>query len=103
MILLTSESWITSILGVKLWDTENAGRAILPMVGPQTTVLSLQNGVESDDILESFVGAEPIIGGVAFIASSIGEPGVIKPYRHHATCRRRRTTRWLVCTGQGAA
>ncbi len=66
------------ILGVKLWDTENAGRAILPMVGPQTTVLSLQNGVESDDILESFVGAEPIIGGVAFIASSIGEPGVIK-------------------------
>src|SRR5690606_16303846 len=39
------------IIGVKLWSTEEAGHAILPMIGPQTTVLSLQNGVECDDIL----------------------------------------------------
>jgi 2-dehydropantoate 2-reductase len=48
------------------------------MVGAQTTVLSLQNGVECDELLEPIVGAEHLIGGVAFIASSIGEPGVIK-------------------------
>jgi len=35
------------IVAVKLWDTEAVGRAILPMIGPQTTVLSLQNGVDA--------------------------------------------------------
>ena len=66
------------IVGVKLWDPEAAGRAILPMLGPETTVLSLQNGVECDETLATVVGVERLIGGVAFIASSIGEPGVIK-------------------------
>ncbi len=66
------------IIGVKLWDTENVGRAIAPMVAPDTTVLSLQNGVECDETLASVVGADHLIGGVAFIASSIREPGVIE-------------------------
>jgi 2-dehydropantoate 2-reductase len=65
------------IVGVKLWATEEAGRAILPMVGPETTVLSLQNGVECDDVLAGIVGRDRLIGGVAFIASSIARPGVI--------------------------
>ncbi len=66
------------IVAVKIWDTEEAGRAILPMVGPETTVLSLQNGVECDQTLARVVGTGHLIGGVAFIASSIREPGVIK-------------------------
>ena len=66
------------IIGVKLWDTADAGQAILPMVGPKTTVLSLQNGVECDDILARIVGADRLIGGMAQIASSIDEPGIIK-------------------------
>jgi len=66
------------IVGVKLWDTASAGRAILPMLGPNTTVLSLQNGIEGDDVLAPIVGEERLIGGVAFIASSVSEPGVIK-------------------------
>ena len=66
------------IIGVKLWDTEDVGRAIAPMVASNTTVLSLQNGVEGDETLASVVGAEHLIGGVAFIASSIREPGVIE-------------------------
>lgn len=66
------------IVAVKLWDTEEVGRAILPMVGPETTVLSLQNGVECDQMLARVVGTGHLIGGVAFIASSIREPGVIK-------------------------
>ncbi len=65
-------------VGVKLWDTDAVGRAILPMVGPDTTVLSLQNGVECDQMLARVVGTDHLIGGVAFIASSIREPGVIK-------------------------
>lgn len=74
-----------AIIGVKLWDTEAAGRAILPMLGPDTMVLSLQNGVECDDILAPIVGPERLIGGIAQIASSIGEPGVI---RHIGTMQR---------------
>jgi len=66
------------VVAVKLWDTEASGNAILPLLGPETTVLSLQNGVEGDEILAGIVGAERLIGGVAFIASSVGEPGVIK-------------------------
>lgn len=73
------------IVGVKLWDTRAAGEAILPMVGPRTTVLSLQNGVECDGILAEIVGPDRLIGGVAFIASAIGEPGVI---RHIGTMQR---------------
>ncbi len=66
------------IIGVKLWDTADVGRAIAPMVASDTTVLSLQNGVECDETLASVVGADHLIGGVAFIASSIREPGVIE-------------------------
>ncbi len=66
------------ILGVKLWDTAAAGEAILPMLGAETTVLSLQNGVDCDDVLAPIVGEQRLIGGVAFIASSVGAPGVIK-------------------------
>lgn len=66
------------IVGVKLWDTAAAGRAIAPMLGPDTTVLSLQNGVDGDAVLAPIVGEQRLIGGVAFIASSIAAPGVIK-------------------------
>ena len=66
------------VVGVKLWDTEQAGKAILPMIGPETAVISLQNGVDCDEILGRIVGADRIMGGMAQIASSIGEPGVIK-------------------------
>lgn len=73
------------IIGVKLWDTEDVGKSILPMLGPDTAVLSLQNGVDCDDILAPIVGGERLISGVAFIASSISEPGVI---RHIGTMQR---------------
>jgi len=66
------------IIGIKLWGTEEVGRSILPMVGSETTVVSLQNGVECDDVLAEIVGEDRLIGGVAFIASSVSEPGVIK-------------------------
>jgi len=65
------------IVGVKLGDTEDAARAIQPMLGPNTMVLSLQNGFEGDDVLSAIVGSERVIGGVAFIAASIARPGVI--------------------------
>ena len=66
------------ILSVKLWDTEDAARAIAPMVGRGTGVLSLQNGVVKDDILRRFFPPAQVMGGVCYVATHIGSPGVIQ-------------------------
>ncbi|MGZ5039399.1 MAG: ketopantoate reductase family protein [Usitatibacter sp.] len=66
------------ILSVKLWDTEAAARSILPIVGPKTGVLSLQNGVVKDDILRRVLPAGAIMGGVGYVATHISRPGVIQ-------------------------
>lgn len=65
------------VLSVKLWDTEAAARAIAPMVGPQTGVLSLQNGVVKDDMLRRVYSPAQVMGGVGYVASFISNPGVI--------------------------
>lgn len=65
------------ILSVKLWDTEKAARAIKPIMGPDTAVLSLQNGVVKDEILRGEFPERSIMGGVAYVATHIARPGVI--------------------------
>lgn len=73
------------MIAVKLWDTESAARAALPAVGPQTAVVSFQNGVDAVDVLTRTFGAERVMGGVAHIAAVIESPGVI---RHNGTLAR---------------
>src|SRR5258706_8038581 len=65
------------IISVKLWDTESAARQIKPIVGPDTAVLSLQNGVIKDEILRREFPERSIMGGVAYVATHIARPGVI--------------------------
>jgi 2-dehydropantoate 2-reductase len=65
------------LISVKLWDTQAAARAISPIIGPATTVLSLQNGVQKDDVLRRILGDRPIIGGICYISATIARPGVI--------------------------
>jgi 2-dehydropantoate 2-reductase len=65
-------------LAVKLWDTEDAVRRIRPAVGPQTAVISFQNGVLKDDVLRSVLGSAPVMGGVAYIGATIARPGVVR-------------------------
>jgi 2-dehydropantoate 2-reductase len=62
---------------VKTWDTESAARGVLPLLGPQTGVISFQNGVDNEGILAGLLGSEHVLGGVAHVTSSIGEAGVI--------------------------
>ncbi|MBI2189653.1 MAG: 2-dehydropantoate 2-reductase, partial [Acidobacteria bacterium] len=57
------------LIAVKLWDTESAVQAIRPMVGPHTTVMSLQNGVLKDDTLRSAFGEAAVMGAVAYVAT----------------------------------
>ena len=65
------------VVAVKLWDTESAARAILPWMGAGTVVVSLQNGVDKDDVIAGIVGREHVLGGVTYILVHRTEPGVI--------------------------
>jgi 2-dehydropantoate 2-reductase len=66
------------IFTVKLRDTEAAARQILPILGPNTGIISLQNGVTKDDMLAPIVGREHLLGGAAYIGVSVVRPGVIR-------------------------
>jgi len=65
------------MFGVKLWDTEAAARSLLPIMGPDTALVSFQNGVQKDDLLRPIVGEAALIGGVAYVGTNISRPGVI--------------------------
>ncbi len=65
------------VIGVKLWDTASALEQIRPMVGPATTLLSFQNGVTKDDMLRAAFPKAHVMGGVAYVATTISQPGVI--------------------------
>ena len=65
------------VLAVKLWDSEAAARSLRPIVGAQTIAVSLQNGVEKDEVLAGALGRAHVVGGVTHIGAVIAEPGVI--------------------------
>ena len=65
------------LFAVKLWDTESAAERIRPLVEKGGVVIPFQNGVESIERVGSVLGAERVMGGAAYIAGRIREPGVI--------------------------
>jgi 2-dehydropantoate 2-reductase len=66
------------ILGVKAWQVPEAARAIKPLVGPKTTVVPLQNGVDAVPQLVAELGSENVIGGLCRIVSFVVAPGHIR-------------------------
>ena len=64
-------------LCVKLWDTEAALEQVRPLVGAQTAIVSFQNGVLKDHALQQAFGAERVMGGVGYVATTIDRPGVM--------------------------
>jgi 2-dehydropantoate 2-reductase len=66
------------LFAVKLWDTEIAAEAARPLVGPQTRVITLQNGVDSVERLAPILGKDQVVGGATYMATVISTPGVIK-------------------------
>ena len=66
------------IVGVKAWQVPEAARTMKPLVGPRTTVLPLQNGVDAASQLVHELGPDKIIGGLCRIVSFVVEPGHIK-------------------------
>jgi 2-dehydropantoate 2-reductase len=65
------------LICVKLWDTKAAANAVKPIVGPETMVISLQNGVTKEELLRQTFGEGAVVGGVCYIAAKIAQPGVI--------------------------
>ncbi len=66
------------VLGVKAWQVPEAAQAMKPLVGPNTTVLPLQNGVDAVPQLVDELGPDKVIGGLCRIVSFVVEPGHIR-------------------------
>lgn len=67
------------LVGVKAWQVAEAAQAMHPLVGENTTVLPLQNGVEAPYQLAYVLGEKVVLGGLCQISSYLAAPGVI----HH--------------------
>lgn len=66
------------LLGVKAWQVVEAARAVRPMLGEETVVIPLQNGVEVLRQLVEVLGEKHAAGGLCRISSMIAGPGLIR-------------------------
>ncbi len=66
------------VFAVKAYDTQSAAELLVPAVGDETAVLTLQNGIDSVPMLSSVLGADHVIGGATWLTAHIAEPGVIE-------------------------
>lgn len=62
---------------VKTYTTDEAAEAIRPAVGPQTAVMSLQNGIDAAERIGKVIGLDHMIGGATWLSSAVEAPGVI--------------------------
>jgi 2-dehydropantoate 2-reductase len=60
---------------VKLWDVQRVAEEIRAMVGPQTAVIPLQNGIDAAERMIPVLGDEAVMGGTAFVTGTIVAPG----------------------------
>ncbi len=68
------------IFATKTYHTDDAAHLIKPMVGPDTMVVSFQNGVDAADRIGQIVGMKHLLGGATWLSAAIEEPGVIGQY-----------------------
>jgi 2-dehydropantoate 2-reductase len=63
---------------VKLYDVDAAAATLGPMIGPNTVVITLQNGVDAMDMVAKHVGEDHVAGGAAYIVVVIDKPGYLR-------------------------
>jgi len=66
------------LFAVKLWDTEKAAELCRPLLGPNTRVITMQNGVDSYERIAPIVGAQRAVPAVTYVVTVIDRPGVIR-------------------------
>jgi 2-dehydropantoate 2-reductase len=68
------------IFATKTYQTDEAAKAIKPMVGKDTVVVPLQNGIDAADRIGQVVGMDHVLGGATWLSAAIEAPGVIGQY-----------------------
>lgn len=63
---------------VKSYNTTEVARQLDPLIDDDTAVISLQNGVSNEERIATEIGRKHVVGGIAYIFSTIGEPGTIE-------------------------
>src|SRR5574339_1280390 len=63
---------------VKMYDVDASAATLSPLIGPDTVVITLQNGVEAMDMVAAHVGAHHVAGGAAYIVVVIDSPGHLR-------------------------
>jgi 2-dehydropantoate 2-reductase len=63
---------------VKLWDVDRVAEQIRPIVGPETAVIPLQNGIDAAERMIRVLGERPVMGGMAFVTGTIVAPGIVR-------------------------
>jgi 2-dehydropantoate 2-reductase len=66
-----------AIVSVKAYDNVTALPMLKPLIGPDTAVLTLQNGVDSADEVAAIVGEQHVLGGTTYVATALEGPGLI--------------------------
>lgn len=66
------------LIAVKSYHTGQVAAGLEPLLREDTAVVCLQNGVDNEEKLAAAVGAHRVVGGAAYIFSSVSEPGVIE-------------------------
>jgi len=69
------------VLGVKAYDLDEVMDQVEPVLTNKTVILTLQNGIDTEDRLIARINRDGVVGGVAYIYSKIAEPGVIDHYK----------------------
>ena len=69
------------ILSVKAYDLDEVMTQIEPVMTDRTVILTLQNGVDTEDRIVARFHRDCVVGGIAFIYSKIAAPGVIDHYK----------------------
>lgn len=67
------------LVGLKTFANGRLRELISPLLGPETAILTLQNGLGNEETLAEAFGAGRVLGGIAFLCSNRGEPGTV----HH--------------------
>ena len=63
---------------VKTYDVESAARQALPLIGPETLILPVQNGVEAAEQIRTIVGADHVVpAGVGVTGATLERPGAV--------------------------
>jgi 2-dehydropantoate 2-reductase len=66
------------LFAVKLYDAERAAALLSPLIGRDTAVITVQNGVDAVETVSRHVGPEHVVGGAAYIIAAVEAPGRIR-------------------------